>query len=108
MGRLSGKYSAENPVPSNRKFSNYPMEQFIPLLDALRKIAEAHNVNSSAVALKWVVQKGAIPLGGVKNAFQVEENALAADNSWMISENEMAELEKHTIIGSTNIMWQHG
>ncbi|KAH8880876.1 Aldo/keto reductase [Thozetella sp. PMI_491] len=108
MGRLSGKYSAENPPPSGRRFSNYPMTQITPLLEAMRKVAEAHNVKPSAVALKWVIQKGAIPLGGVKNAAQAEENASSADDGWTISDQEMAELEKHTIVGTTSMMWQHG
>jgi aryl-alcohol dehydrogenase-like predicted oxidoreductase len=80
----------------------------MPLLDTLRKVADAHNVKPSAVALKWVIQKGAIPLGGVKNSAQAEENAEAADDSWTISSSEMEELETHTIVGSTTLTWQHG
>jgi aryl-alcohol dehydrogenase-like predicted oxidoreductase len=108
MGRLTGKYSAENPPPSGRRFSNYPMEQLGPLLDTLRKVAEAHNVKQSAVALKWVIQKGAIPLGGVKNEVQAEENARAAGEEWLLTDEEIAELEKYSITGTTSISWQHG
>ncbi|ROW00361.1 hypothetical protein VMCG_07288 [Cytospora schulzeri] len=97
MGRLTGKYSKENPPPSGRSFGNFPMEQLAPLLEALRGIAEAHNVKSSAVALKWVIQKGAIPLGGVKNASQAEENARAASDDWTLSEEQMAELDSHAL-----------
>ncbi|KAK8024641.1 hypothetical protein PG993_012707 [Apiospora rasikravindrae] len=108
MGRLSGKYSAENPPPSGRRFSNYPMTQLSPLLEVLHRVAAAHNVKCSAVALKWVIQKGAIPLGGVKSAAQVEENARAAGDEWTLTDAEMAELEEHAILGKTNMMWQHG
>ncbi|KAI0126173.1 NADP-dependent oxidoreductase domain-containing protein [Xylariales sp. AK1849] len=108
MGRLSGKYTAKNPPPSSRRFSNYPMEQLSPLLEALHKVAAAHGVKPSAVALKWVIQKGAIPLGGVKNATQADENARAASDEWLISDQEMAELEKHSIVGKTDMIWQHG
>lgn len=108
MGRLSGKYSAENPPPSGRRFSNYPMTQLSPLLAVLHRVAAAHGVKCSAVALKWVIQKGAIPLGGVKSAAQVEENARAAGDEWTLTEAEMRELEEHAILGKTNIMWQHG
>ncbi|KAK8073189.1 pyridoxal reductase- chloroplastic [Apiospora phragmitis] len=83
MGRLSG--------------NNYPMTQLSPLLAALHRVAAAHGVKCSAVALKWVIQKGAIPLGGVKSAAQ-----------WGLTEVEMAELEEHAIVGRTNMMWQHG
>ncbi|ETS78408.1 hypothetical protein PFICI_10470 [Pestalotiopsis fici W106-1] len=108
MGRLTGKYTAENPPPSGRRFSNYPMTQLSPLLDALHKVAKAHDVKPSAVALKWVVQKGAIPLGGVKNATQAEENARAATDEWLLTEQEMSELEEHSIVGTTSSLWQHG
>lgn len=108
MGRLTGKYSRENPPPSNRRFGNFPMEKLAPLLDTLRKVAEAHNVKPSAVALKWVIQKGAIPLGGVKNARQAEENAKAASDEWLLSQSEMEELDKHAQVGTTNFLWQHG
>lgn len=108
MGRLSGKYSAENPPPSGRRFSNYPMTQLSPLLAVLQRVAAAHGVQCSAVALKWVIQKGAIPLGGVKSAAQVEQNARAASDDWTLTEQEMAELEEHAIVGKTNMMWQHG
>lgn len=108
MGRLTGKYSKENPPPANRRFGNFPMEELAPLLDAIRKVAEAHDVKSSAVALKWVIQKGAIPLGGVKNAKQAEENAKAASDEWLLSDSEMKELDKHAQVGTTSFMWQHG
>lgn len=84
------------------------MEQLSPLLDTLHKVAATHDVKPSAIALKWVIQKGAIPLGGVKNATQAEENARAASEDWLLSEEEVAELEKHSIKGTTNMMWQHG
>lgn len=108
MGRLTGKYTAANPPPSGRRFSNYPMQQLSPLLDALHKVAEAHGVKPSAVALKWVIQKGAIPLGGVKNATQAEENARAATDEWLLTDEEMRALEEHSIVGTTSYMWQHG
>lgn len=108
MGRLTGKYSKENPPPSGRRFGNFPMEKLAPLLDTLRKVGDAHDVKPSAVALKWVIQKGAIPLGGVKNAKQAEENAKAASDEWLLSQNEMEELDKHAQVGTTSMMWQHG
>lgn len=109
MGRLTGKYNnKDNPLPSGRKFGEISWEKLAPLVEALRKIAEAHGVTCSAVALKWVIQKGAIPLGGVKNAKQAEENARAASEEWLMSEAEIAELDKLAQEGTTNKMWQHG
>lgn len=108
MGRLTGKYSKENPPPPNRRFGNFPMEKLAPLLDNLRRVGDAHGVSPSAVALKWVIQKGAIPLGGVKNAKQAQENARAASDEWALSQDEMDELDKHAQVGTTSMMWQHG
>lgn len=108
MGRLTGKYSRENPPPSGRRFGNFPMDKLMPLLDTLRDVARRHDVSCSAVALKWVIQKGAIPLGGVKNAKQADENARAASEEWSLAEADMQELEARALEGSTNRLWQHG
>lgn len=108
MGRLTGKYTRENPPPAGRRFGNFPMDRLMPLLDTLRAVAQRHDVSCSAVALKWVIQKGAIPLGGVKNARQADENARAASEEWALTEEDMRELEGHALEGSTNWMWQHG
>lgn len=58
MGRLTGKYSASNPPPSGRRFSDYKMEELEPLLDTMRRIAQHHAVPVPAVALNWVMSKG--------------------------------------------------
>jgi len=58
MGRLSGKYSKTNPVPSGRHFSNVSMDELEPLLETMRRIADKHNVSVSAVALNYVICKG--------------------------------------------------
>lgn len=108
MGRLTGKYSRENPPPSGRRFANFPMDKLMPLLETLRDVARRHDVTCSAVALKWVIQKGAIPLGGVKNAKQADENARAASEEWSLTKTDMQELEAHALEGSTNRLWQHG
>lgn len=108
MGRLTGKYSKENPLPSGRRFGDISWDKLALLVEVLRKAADKHGVTCSAVALKWVIQKGAIPLGGVKNAKQAEENAKAASEEWQLSEEEMSELDKHTQVGTTSKMWQHG
>lgn len=106
QGRLTGKYNAANPPPSGRKFSNYDMTRIDPLVEVMKKIAEAHSVPVSAVALNWVVCKGAIPLAGAKNAKQAEQNAKAL--GWRLTEGEVAELDKLSIEGSNTFMWQHG
>lgn len=50
-----------------------PMQELEPLLETMRTIAAKHDVPVSAVALNWVICKGAIPLGGAKNREQAEQ-----------------------------------
>jgi aryl-alcohol dehydrogenase-like predicted oxidoreductase len=49
------------------------MDTLEPLLEVMRRIAKAHDVPVSAVALGWVMAKGAIPLGGARNKSQAEQ-----------------------------------
>ncbi|KAG0001696.1 hypothetical protein BGZ80_006665 [Entomortierella chlamydospora] len=106
MGRLSGKYSAENPPPSGRRFSNYPMKELVPLLTVMEKIAKKHDKPMTAVALNYTICKGTIPLGGARNPEQARQNAKALD--WRLSEEEIAELDSVALIGCTGLVWQHG
>ncbi|KAF9364923.1 hypothetical protein BGX34_012095 [Mortierella sp. NVP85] len=106
MGRLSGKYSADNPPPSSRRFSNYPMKELVPLLGVMEKIAKAHDKPMTAVAINWTICKGTIPLGGARNPQQARQNAQAL--GWRLSDQEMAELDSVAIVGSTGTFWQHG
>ncbi|KAI1317507.1 hypothetical protein EDD11_008314 [Mortierella claussenii] len=106
MGRLSGKYSADNPPPSGRRFSNYPMEELVPLLAVMEKIAKEHDKPMTAVALNYTICKGTIPLGGARNPEQARQNAKAL--GWRLSDKEIAELDSVALIGSTGSFWQHG
>ncbi len=49
------------------------MEQVEPLLEVMRGLSAKHGVPMSAIALNWVIGKGAIPLGGARNRRQAEE-----------------------------------
>jgi aryl-alcohol dehydrogenase-like predicted oxidoreductase len=48
-------------------------EQMDPLLTEMKSLAEKYDVPMSAIALNWVICKGAIPLGGARNAEQAEQ-----------------------------------
>ncbi|KAL0491897.1 oxidoreductase [Acrasis kona] len=106
MGRLTGKYSVQNPPPSGRRFSDYNMELIEPVLNVMRSIAEARNVSVSSVALNWVMCKGAIPLAGAKNGEQAIANAQAL--GWRLSDEEIEKLDQKSIAGSNGWFWQHG
>lgn len=108
MGRLTGKYSVENPPPggSTRRFGNVSMNEVEPLLEKMRKIAESHNKTPSQVALNWCMSKGTVPIPGAKNAKQAEDNAKAL--GWRLTDDEILELDSLSTIGTTNWFWQHG
>ena len=110
QGRLTGKYTAANPPPKTRTFSNYPMESVDRTVDVLRRIGEAHGGRTpSQVALAWIIAKGAVPIPGAKNRRQAEENAGAL--GWRMDDAEVAALDGAAFYGKRGIsqrMWQHG
>jgi pyridoxine 4-dehydrogenase len=79
------------------------MEEIEPLLDKLREIGKAHDKTPSQVALNWCICKGTIPIVGVKNKKQVQENLEAI--GWRLTSQEIAELDKFTRQSSFSI-WQ--
>lgn len=114
QGRLTGKYSASNPPPSSRTFSAHPMAQVDPIVAELRRIGEAHAAGGEArtpsqVALRWLIQKGAVPIPGAKNAEQAEQNAGAL--GWALSADDMAGIDALALEGLRSLksrVWQHG
>lgn len=73
------------------------MGQIEPLLEIMRPIAKAHDVPLSAVALNWVIGKGAIPLGGARNKQQAEQNAKAL--TFSLTEEDIATLDANALEG---------
>ncbi len=110
QGRLTGKYSASNPPPGKRTFSNHPMEVVEAVVAELRKIGERHGGKTpSQVALNWVMAKGVVPIPGAKNRRQAEENAGAL--GWLLDGDDVARLDDAALPGIRTLqsrMWQHG
>ncbi len=110
QGRLTGKYSASNPPPGKRTFSNHPMEVVDNVVAELRRIGDKNGGKvQSQVALNWVIAKGAVPIPGAKNRHQAEENAGAL--GWAIDEEDLARLDEAALPGIRTLqsrMWQHG
>jgi aryl-alcohol dehydrogenase-like predicted oxidoreductase len=110
QGRLTGKYSQDNPPPGNRNFSAHPWAQIDALLAELRGIGEAHGGRTpSQVALAWLIAKGAVPIPGAKNRAQAEQNAGAL--GWRMSRDEVDRLDAAALFGKRGIsqrVWQHG
>lgn len=95
QGVLSGKYSPENPPPGvrGRRYNRAFLEKIQPLLRLLRDFGRAHiGKTPSQVALNWVIQKGAVPIPGAKNARQAQDNAGAL--GWQLSVEEVVALDE--------------
>jgi aryl-alcohol dehydrogenase-like predicted oxidoreductase len=110
QGRLTGKYSAANPPPGKRNFSDHPMELVDRIVATLRRIGDAHDGRTpSQVALRWIIDKGAMPIPGAKNAAQAADNAGAL--GWALRAEELADLDAVALEGRRTIanrIWQHG
>lgn len=109
QGRLTGKYSASNPPPGKRGFSAHPMEQVDDVVDVVRRIGDAHERTPAQVALRWLIEKGTVPIPGAKNADQAAQNAGAL--GWALTSEEMAALDTAALDGKrslANRFWQHG
>ncbi len=109
QGRLTGKYSAESPPPGKRTFSSHPMAEVDPLVDELRRMGESHDRTPAQVALRWIIEKGAVPIPGAKNGDQATQNAGAL--GWQLTSDEMAQLDELAFDGTRTLsqrIWQHG
>jgi len=92
MGRLTGKYTKENPPQGRRLFGQIPLEELEVLVGKLKEIGAKHEKSPAQVALNWCICHGTIPIAGVKNERQAEENLQAIN--WRLSEQEVQELDK--------------
>lgn len=110
QGRLTGKYSAANPPPGKRGFSDHPMARVDPIVAELRRIAEAHGDRSpSQVALRWLIEKGTVPIPGAKNGAQAAQNAGAL--GWRLDPADITALDAVALAGTRSLQnrfWQHG
>jgi aryl-alcohol dehydrogenase-like predicted oxidoreductase len=109
QGRLTGKYSAANPPPGKRGFSAHPMAAVDEVVAVLRRVGAEREKTPSQVALRWLIEKGTVPIPGAKNAAQARENAGAL--GWALTTDELAALDAAALEGTrslSNRFWQHG
>lgn len=110
QGRLTGKYSASNPPPGKRNFSNHPMAEVDKVTAELRRIGDRHGGKTpSQVALNWIMSKDVVPIPGAKNRTQAEQNAGA--RGWSLSPQDVSALDALALPGRRslqNFFWQHG
>jgi aryl-alcohol dehydrogenase-like predicted oxidoreductase len=110
QGRLTGKYTADNPPPGRRNFSDFPMQEIEPLLAELKAMGERYGAKTPAqVALNWTMCKGTVPIPGAKNRQQAEQNSGAL--GWRLTREDVARLDRLGKAGQRRIfhrLWQHG
>ncbi|GGN05583.1 hypothetical protein GCM10007092_20440 [Thermus composti] len=93
MGWLTGKLSPENPPRDYRGNKYRPfLGRLRELLPLLRRLAEAKGVSPAAIALRYLIEKGALPIPGAKNEDQARRNAEALRIA--LTPEEMALLEE--------------
>jgi aryl-alcohol dehydrogenase-like predicted oxidoreductase len=95
QGMLTGKYTQENPPRGFRsqRYNRKYLKQVYPLVLLLKKIGADHGgKNSGQVALNWCICKDTLPIPGVKNIQQAEQNCGAA--GWRLSDAEVEQLDQ--------------
>lgn len=106
VARLTGKYSATNPPKGNRRMAHIPWRKIQPIVDELTAIGEIHGKTPGAVALNWVMCKGAIPIPSIKNAEQARDCAEAL--GWKLTQEEEVALDNLGIENEWDWnLWRH-
>ncbi len=95
QGILTGKYhrgegraNAARRLYAGRHLRR--LEASRPLIALLERIGAAHDKTPEQVALRWLIQQGAVPIPGAKNAAQATANAGAL--GWQLSDHELMQL----------------
>lgn len=105
MGRLTGKYSAENEPQffghGNKAYRYHgalPWPHIEKVLNVCRDIASQRNVTIAQVALNWCIEQGTVPIPGAKTSAQALDNCKALN--WKLSEVEMVKLNAVAMKGT--------
>jgi len=95
-GLLTGKYGPGSPPMLLRRvrWASKRMGRIAPLLSLMGDIADAHGASHSQVALRWLIQKGTLPIPGVKSEAQAVDNASAMN--WELNNDEVEALDEMT------------
>ncbi len=100
-GFLSGKYSRENPPPTDSRYARmekpflrFDFEKAYFIIDEMKKIAEKHNATVSQVALNWLRAKSFVSsiIIGVRNLEQLKDNLGSLD--WELTPEEVEYLDQ--------------
>jgi aryl-alcohol dehydrogenase-like predicted oxidoreductase len=95
QGLLTGKYTPEEPPRDFRgsRSGRKKLAQIQPLVTLMRRIGAEHAGKTPAqVSINWTICKGTIPIPGIKNLEQLQQNLGALD--WRLTSDEVAELDE--------------
>ena len=106
QGRLSGKYSPENPAPETHRFSSYPPEEIEKTLNVLRAIGDVRGKSPASIALNYNMVKGAVPTVGVRNLKHAED--VVAALGWRLNDEELEKIDAVSMEGKTTVTWPAG
>jgi aryl-alcohol dehydrogenase-like predicted oxidoreductase len=104
MGMLSGKYTPDNPPQGfrSRRYSREFLSSLRPLIGLVQEIGQEHGGKTNVqVALNWVMQKGAVPIPGVKNERQAVD--VLGSLGWSLAADEMNALDKAGDLFARNV-----
>jgi len=98
-GLLTGKFGEGTEIPDGHwrtrdtLFRGRSLEKGLELANKLKEIGEAHGKTPGQVAMNWLVAKPVVvPIFGISNVSQVEENCGSV--GWRISEDELEMIER--------------
>ena len=96
QGVLGGRYDAEHPPPGPARRNNplclpENLARATPLIELLRRVAEAHDATPAQVALAWLIAKpNVVAIPGARSLDQLRHNVAAAELD--LSTGELDEL----------------
>jgi len=97
-GALTGKYSLSNRPEGFRRRTSYFREDGLralqPVLGLVKDIADRHGRTTGQVALRWLIQRGALPIPGARDREQAAHNAGAL--AFALESGEMEALDSAT------------
>jgi aryl-alcohol dehydrogenase-like predicted oxidoreductase len=109
-GLLSGKFRRDAAGPNDARRSSFdfpPVERqhAFDVVDAIRPIAERHNVSVARVALAWLLHQKCVMsvIVGARNCVQLSDNIAAAQLT--LSTDELAALDAASVLTQEYPRW---
>lgn len=103
-GFITGQFQKPDDLPANdwrRYLPRFQEDQFyknIELLHEIEKMAKEKGINSSQLAIAWVIAKGYVPIPGTKRPKYIEQNIAAAKVE--LTQTELNRLEEIIPLGT--------